>query len=465
MLFNSYEFMFLFLPITLVVYFGLAHRRWTRAATGWLAVASFFFYGWWDVHYVPLLFGSILFNFWAGRRIEAAAQKRPWLLGSMLVNLALLGYFKYTGFFLATLNGLQLGSWDVPHIVLPLGISFFTFTQTAYLIDAYRGETRHYSFLTYCLFVTIFPHLIAGPIINHRQMIPQFSRRRNFCVNYHNMAQGIALFTLGLFKKVVLADSLAPWANAAFAHALSLSFAEAWAGALSYMLQLYFDFSGYSEMAMGLGLMLNLHFPQNFNSPYQAASIIDFWRRWHMTLGSWVKDYLYIPLGGNRRGELRKMRNLFVSMLLIGLWHGAGWTFVFWGALHGLLLVVNHQWRRLGIVLPRPVCRGMTFFSVLVAWVFFRADSLTAGWAVLGSMMDFSGAGQLAVLSWTLPDAMGEVFGTLAVLLFFTLVLKNPVAAVQAFRPGWCWLAITIVLGLVSLYSLSHVSDFLYFQF
>lgn len=463
MLFNSYEFMFLFLPVTLVVYFGLAGRRWTKAAVGWLTAASFFFYGWWDVKYIPLLFGSIVFNFLAGRCIESARHKKPWLAGSIGVNLLLLGYFKYTGFFLTTWNALAGSGWDVPQIVLPLGISFFTFTQTAYLIDAYRGETRRYSFLTYCLFVTIFPHLIAGPIINHRDMIPQFSRLRNFCLDYRNFSQGLVLFSIGLFKKVVIADSLSPWVQAVFSAADAAGFWEAWAGALSYTFQLYFDFSGYSEMAIALGLMLNLRFPRNFNSPYQAASMIDFWRRWHMTLGGWVKNYLYIPLGGNRHGDLRKMRNLLVSMLLIGLWHGAGWTFVLWGALHGVLLVINHQWRRLQIALPQGLCRGITFLCVVACWVFFRADTVGNGAMLLQAMVSVPGNSPTA--AWNIPAAPAEVWSVLLVLLGITALVKNPLVLLQGFRPGWRWLMLSLLLMGISLYSLSHVSDFLYFQF
>lgn len=465
LLFNSYEFMFLFLPVTLVVYFGLARRRWTRGAVGWLAAASFFFYGWWDVRYVPLLLGSIVFNFLMGRGIEGAQRKKRWLVGGIVVNLLLLGYFKYTGFFLSTWNQVFGSGYAVPQIVLPLGISFFTFTQTAYLIDAYRGETRRYSFLTYCLFVTIFPHLIAGPIINHRDMIPQFSRLRNFCPDARNIARGLVLFSLGLFKKVVIADSLSPWVQAVFSETGAASFAEAWAGALSYTFQLYFDFSGYSEMAIGLGLLLNLRFPQNFNSPYQANSIIDFWRRWHMTLGGWVRDYLYIPLGGNRRGEGKKMRNLFVSMLIIGLWHGAGWTFVLWGGLHGVLLVINHQWRRLQLHLPLACCRVLTFLSVLVCWVFFRADTFTAGWQLCQAMLDWQQLLGGQAMAWGLPAAPVEVWSLLALLLVLTAWMKNPLQLVASFRADWRWLAASVLLMLWSLYALAHVSDFLYFQF
>lgn len=332
MLFNSYEFILCFFPLTWMLFFLFGRMKKERLATLWLVVASFFFYGWWDIRYVPLLFASIAINYLVGRRLEQNPGNKSWLICGIAVNLFLLGYFKYTDFFIITFNDISgVSYFDLPHIVLPLGISFFTFTQTAYLVDAYRGETKNKSFITYCEFVTIFPHLIAGPIINHKEMIPQFISPTTFKCNYENMAKGLTIFSLGLFKKVAIADNLAIWSNEAFGAIDALTFFEAWCGALSYTLQLYFDFSGYSEMAIGLGLMINLKFPVNFNSPYKSCSIIDFWRRWHMTLGLWVKNYLYIPMGGNRHGELRKMRNLLVSMLLIGLWHGAGWTFVLWG--------------------------------------------------------------------------------------------------------------------------------------
>lgn len=289
MLFNSYEFIFLFLPVTVVGFFLISKCSHTFG-TLWLVLASLFFYGWWDVRYVPLLCASIGFNYLVGGRIEQlaaghtiapgehvakdvphAAARKGWLAFGIVVNVLLLGYFKYMDFFLGSVNTLAGADWfGLPHIVLPLGISFFTFTQTAYLVDAYRGQAKNESFLTYCEFVTIFPHLIAGPIINHREMIPQFVADTTFRVNWDNMARGLTIFTIGLFKKVVIADSLAPWVNDIFARADALTFLEAWIGALGYTLQLYFDFSGYSEMAIGLGLMLNLKLPMNFNSPYQS---------------------------------------------------------------------------------------------------------------------------------------------------------------------------------------------------
>lgn len=478
MLFNSYEFIFLFLPITFFVFFAVAKHSGIKAATFWLTAASFFFYGWWDYRYVPLLFASICFNYFIGRRIEASTRGKGWLGLGIVGNLSLLGIFKYTGFFLETVNTVA-GSpiFHVPQIVLPLGISFFTFTQTAYLVDLYRRETKNQGFLTYCEFVTIFPHLIAGPIINHREMMPQFTAAKNFVIDYRNVATGICLFAMGLLKKVAIADKLSPWVADAFARADSLTFLEAWVGALSYTFQLYFDFSGYSEMAIGLGLMFNLTLPTNFNSPYQATSIIDFWRRWHMTLGTWVREYLYIPMGGNRSGELCKMRNLFVSMLLIGLWHGAGWTFVFWGALHGIFLVINHQWRRTGISLPKFVNWGMTFLCVVVCWVFFRAENFHNGLAMLKAMTDFGNVAipvryeesfgflrnwGISFIHW--EQNFSNQFGFL-LLTAVLLAIQNPQQWMKRFKPNYVWLAGIVWAFVYSIWKMNGYSDFLYFQF
>lgn len=484
MLFNSYAFIFLYLPIVFCVFFSLAKYGGHRGATLWLVLASFFFYGWWDYRYVLLLFASICFNFWLGGRIRQGDERKYWLMTGIIGNLALLGYFKYTVFFLSTANALAGHAFiDVPHIVLPLGISFFTFTQTAYLMEEYRGEAKPHSFLTYCEFVTIFPHLIAGPIIRHRDMLPQFTEEKNFTVDYKNIAYGITLFAMGLFKKTVIADSLSPWAGEVFSRTDSLTFLEAWIGALSYTFQLYFDFSGYSEMAIGLGLMFNLRFPVNFNSPYQACSMIDFWRRWHMTLGLWIKDYLYIPMGGNRSGEFGKMRNLFLSMLLIGLWHGAGWHFVFWGGAHGLLLIINHQWRRLNVQLPKNINWSLTFLCVSVCWVFFRAENLQGALNVLSAMADVNNIvlpaggfyekqfGFLHTLGvsfapWILHVSLKRAVVTLMLLFLGLRFLPNPVEYVsKSFHPNWKW-STAIALGLVmGILHIAKNSPFLYFQF
>lgn len=481
MLFNSYEFIFIFLPITMLMYFIVAKFH-KKVATAWLVIASLVFYGYWDVHYVPLLLASISFNFVIGRWIEKTLKKKAVLCLGITVNIVLLGYFKYMGFFIENIN--QLYGWQnpVPHIALPLGISFFTFTQTAYLIDAYRGETKGYGFTTYSLFVTIFPHLIAGPIINHKSMIPQFSMSHNFRINYDNIAAGLTLFTMGLFKKVIIADKLSPWVNDFFSQPDTLHFIEAWTAAIGYSLQLYFDFSAYSEMAIGLGLMFNLHFPQNFNSPYKSTSIIDFWRRWHMTLGSWVKYYLYIPLGGNRQGQFKKMRNLFIAMTLIGFWHGAGWTFIVWGAMHGIMLMINHQWRRIDIALPRFVCWGGTFVFIVVAWVFFRSADLSTALKILSAMTDVhqvvfpdteAFTRYLSVLQpygvtftmWQHPEKLNHILWQVVAVFIITLALPNPIKIMEKFKPNWGWFILTLALLLITLYKMDTYTEFLYFQF
>lgn len=481
MLFNSYEFIFLYLPFSIVGYFYFGKRN-IKWATLWLVIVSFLFYGWFDYRFVPLLFISICFNYFIGKRIEIGKYKRKWLFAGIAVNIFVLGYFKYTGFFVENIN-LLYGSKliNLERIILPLGISFFTFTQTGYLVDAYRGETRNDSFLTYCEFVTIFPHLIAGPIINHKHMLPQFLNLNNFKINYDNVAKGITLFAIGLFKKVMIADTLSQWVGDVFVRANDLSCIEAWIGALGYTLQLYFDFSAYSEMAIGLGLMLNMIFPVNFDSPYQARNIIEFWHRWHMTLGNWVKNYLYIPLGGNCYGELIKMRNLLLSMVLIGFWHGAGWTYIFWGAMHGFALVINHQWRRFNVQLPDKFSRVITFIFVMIAWVFFRAESFQDAISVLKAMLDIynirlpqeSLIGKMLYnygivysnLLWTMDVSIEKILLFIIMLLYLVFRIPNPMVIIEKMECNKTWLIITIVLLQIVIYNLSQNSEFLYFQF
>lgn len=370
----------------------------------WLAAASLFFYGWWDVRFIGLLLGSIVFNFSAsyfiGHKIlrNQPVQARMLLIGAIACNLVLLGYYKYANFFTENLNQFAGLALPVGEVFLPLGISFFTFTQIAFLVDTFQGKVKEYNFIHYALFVTYFPHLIAGPVLHHKEMMPQFARRGVCNINRENVAVGLGIFVLGLATKVLLADSLATFAtpvfNAVAAGGRPILF-EAWIGALAYTLQLYFDFSAYSDMAIGLSLMFNVRLPMNFNSPYKATSIIEFWRRWHMTLSRFLRDYLYIPLGGNHHGNFRRYLNLMVTMLLGGLWHGAGWTFIIWGGLHGLYLMVNHAWRaaklRLGWGeggrLANIAAGVLTFASVVVGWVFFRADSITTAMAMLHGMV------------------------------------------------------------------------------
>jgi alginate O-acetyltransferase complex protein AlgI len=406
-LFNSFAFLFGFLPVVFAVFFLVA-RRSHALASAWLALASLGFYGWWDSRYLLLLLGSIVFNHLAGQTIARALQRadrrsaRTTLTMAVVANLSLLGYYKYASFFVDNLNALTGWQLQFATVVLPLGISFFTFTQIAFLVDTWQGKVKAYGLVHYTLFVTYFPHLIAGPILHHAEMMPQFARRAAFRINRHNIAAGVAIFAIGLAKKVLLADTLAAYATPVFSAAAGLGepkLVEAWVGAIAYTLQLYFDFSGYCDMAIGISLMFNVRLPINFNSPYRSTSIIEFWRRWHMTLSRFLRDYLYIPLGGNRGGAYRRYLNLFVTMLLGGLWHGAAWNFVVWGALHGSYLMVNHGWRHLCERLDvrsggRAAAFGagaLTFLAVVVGWVFFRADSVEAALRMLRGMAGLNG--------------------------------------------------------------------------
>jgi alginate O-acetyltransferase complex protein AlgI len=396
MLFYSYEFLSIFLPLTAVGFFWTA--RYSRSlAIAWLALASLVFYGYWNPRFVVLLVLSVTFNFLVARYIATrvgsrAARVALWL--GVAINLTVLGYFKYTNFFISSANWALASHWAPWQVVLPLGVSVFTFTQIAFLNDVHRGVAQEYRYLHYLLFVAYFPHLIAGPIIHHGQIIPQLADPANYQAKAVNFSIGLVTFTIGLAKKVLLAGSFAEYADPVFAgtaRGLSPGLLVAWFGVLAYTLQIYFDFSGYSDMAIGLSRLFGIRLPENFDSPYKARSIIDFWRRWNMTLSRFLRDYLYIPLGGNRSGKFRRYMNMIITMLLGGLWHGASWTFVVWGGLHGVYLSINHAWRSLGLRpwLPswplRLVATGLTFIAVLVAWIFFRADSLeTAGRMLAG---------------------------------------------------------------------------------
>jgi alginate O-acetyltransferase complex protein AlgI len=431
MLFNSYPFIFIFLPVVLAGYFA-ANRLGATAPVIWLALASLTFYSFSNWPFVALLLASIAFNYFIGRLlISRNLRERPRfavLTVGVAGDLATLGVFKYAGFVVANVNAMFSTS-IVVNILLPVGISFYTFTQIAFLVDAYRGKVAHYALPHYALFVTYFPHLIAGPILHHRDMIPQFESTEAKRINPRLILYGLIIFGIGLFKKTVLADGIQPLVAVAF-HQASPSFDQAWIGALAYTFQLYFDFSGYSDMAIGISLMFGIFLPLNFNSPYKATSIIDFWRRWHMTLSQFLRDYLYIPLGGNRHGSLLRYVNLMITMLLGGLWHGAAWTFVIWGALHGLYLCINHAWANYGPRIPEALKRPvsivsflLTFLAVVVAWVFFRADSLASATSVLSRMADpreiVSGRTEIAqsiliaiyaALAWFAPNTQ-EIVG------------------------------------------------------
>ncbi len=334
MLFNSSIFIFAFLPITFFIYFYLNKKRLTEASKAFLVFASLFFYSWWNIAYLPIILISMLFNYVIGVSLSknnehTKISKKSLLTFGIIANVALLGYFKYADFLIENINLATNGHIPLLHLALPLAISFFTFQQIAYLVDSYRGETKEYDFLNYANFVTFFPQLIAGPIVHHAEMMPQFAKTKNKVKNYNNIALGLFIFSIRLFKKVVIADSFAVWATAGFDTAATLNLFEAWATSLSYTFQLYFDFSGYTDMAIGAALLFNIKLPINFNSPYKATSIQDFWRRWHITLSRFLRDYVYIPLGGNRKSNFRTYTNLMGTFIIGGIWHGAGWTFVF----------------------------------------------------------------------------------------------------------------------------------------
>ena len=398
MLFNSAEYLLAFLPLSFFLYFQLTRRKLLLAGRASLVLASLFFYGWWNPANLWLILFSIIVNFAVGRRLtvkltgtDGKTRRKLILLGGIAFNLGLLAYFKYADFVVGNLNGLMGSDLPLPHVVLPIAVSFFTFTQIAYLVDCHRGEAQEYDVLRYFLFVTFFPHLIAGPILHHKEMMPQFASARNSIIRYPNIALGLFLLSIGLFKKVIVADSFAKWATAGFDQAATLSFFEAWAASLSYTFQLYFDFGGYTDMALGSALLFNIRLPINFNSPYKAVSIQDFWHRWHMTLSRFLRDYLYLPLGGNRRGIPRTLANLFLTFVLGGLWHGAGWMFVAWGALHGTAMVVHRVWRNLGGAMPQLLAWFITFNFVNLTWVFFRAREMKDALKVLSGMAGLNG--------------------------------------------------------------------------
>lgn len=529
MLFNSYEFIFFFLPISLVVFYLLGRTSGRETALQWLVLASLFFYGWWNPAYLILIISSMVINFNIGRLLSLNQNSNYHINNKIILwlglafNLGLLGYYKYSGFFVENINFLSGGEIHVADIALPLAISFFTFQQIAYLIDASRGITNEYRFSHYALFVTFFPQLIAGPIVHHKEMLPQFMQSKALRFTLENLAVGLTIFFIGLFKKAVLADGIAPYANPIFNAAASgetLTFFQAWGGALAYTMQLYFDFSGYSDMAIGAARLFGIRLPLNFHSPYKATNIIEFWRRWHMTLSRFLRDYLYIPLGGNRCSKTRRYVNLLITMLLGGLWHGAGWTFVVWGALHGLYLIINHAWHRISDIIglnmsisPKTIqffSWLLTFIAVVISWVFFRAADFNSAMVILNGMAGGSGVelpngilvrlGSAAVwlkelgVNTSLGGGAKLVFTYLWVgaLLFIALLIPNTQQIMANFKPSFSsfqsqsqygitcgrifenllkwrptvfWSIVTGIIATFGILALTSVSEFLYFRF
>lgn len=501
MVFSSLEFIYLFLPPVLLVYLVLRALKLETGVILWLITASLTFYAWWNPYYLFLLLGSVGFNYLVHKMLVQKPSKMIFAIGTA-VNLTTLGLFKYADFLIENIN--SAGGLAIPHLdlILPLAISFYTFQQISFLHDTLTGKLVHCDFKRYVLFVTFFPQLIAGPIVMQKDTIPQFKLKNFSNKLMTNLLLGVTLFSIGLFKKIVLADSVAPLANIVFTAAdagQDLTLAAAWTGSIAYTFQIYFDFSGYCDMALGLALMFGIRLPMNFNSPYKALSIVDFWRRWHITLSRFLKDYLYIPLGGNRSGLLGSKGNLMITMLLGGLWHGAGWNFVIWGGLHGSYLITNHFWssskfgpaskKFLGGYLYSVLAWSLTMLAVVIAWVFFRAETLPGAITVLASM---------AGLSSEVSMTSGAVFanGVYQTLMMFAAMfvivtfMPNSIQMTRSHRPiisaagdvkkiggklkglRWSmspqWATFTSVIFFVTviqIYRLNGLTEFIYFNF
>ena len=496
MLFNSYEFIFFFVPFSVALFFILGKKD-HRLAILWLVVGSLYFYGWWEWIYIALIIISIVFNYFIGELLRPRpgtilCTRKAILIFGIIFNLVLLGYFKYSSFFIDNLNDLFSTNFSVEKIILPLAISFFTFQQITYLVDMYRGEIRGQGILKYCLFVTFFPQLIAGPIVHHKEILPQFDKDKTWKFCPEHLAVGLTFFSIGLFKKIILADGISKYANSTFdevAAGAIPNFMDAWSGALSYTFQLYFDFSGYADMAVGLACMFGIWLPFNFNSPYKAHNIIEFWRRWHMTLSRFFRDYLYIPLGGNRGGHFPKFINISITMLLGGLWHGAAWTFVVWGGMHGVCLIINHLWqnfrKKLGHDLSKCTLYGkwfgrlLTFFVISVLWVIFRAENLSVALTIIKSMFGFNSFSGVfptgiqhnsdrliacLVIVWFAPNMQQVMFRYIPESYNMDQDYLKSKLRIE-WVPNSYWAIFISLFAIASILNLTRLNEFLYFQF
>lgn len=448
----------------------------------WLVAASLFFYAYWKLNFLTIILASISINYTFGTFLikrfyyvvksnQGRSGAKIVLIGGIAFNVGLLGYFKYADFLVTNINALFGALMPLPHITLPLGISFFTFQQITYLVDSYHGQTKDYNFLNYSLFVSFFPQLIAGPIVHHKEMMPQFASLRNKFINWENIYTGLFFLGIGLFKKVAVADTFAVWVNEGFSSPNNLTFLTAWKTSLSYTIQLYFDFSAYTDMAIGSAYFVNIKIPQNFNSPYLSLNIQDFWRRWHITLGRFLRDYIYIPLGGNRKGRIRTYINLFMTFLIGGIWHGAGWTFVLWGALHGFALCCHRLWVKMGYRMPKIAAWMVTILFVNAAWVIFRADNFQTALNILKAMTDLS---SIDLQFYT--QATSQNYGVMALvglIIVFVYVLQdiffrntqNWSAYIRA-NAGWTLgTATAFITSFILMMNMNRFTEFIYFQF
>ena len=499
MVFSSLEFIYLFLPPVFLGFMILRALRLETAIIFWLIGASLTFYAWWSPPHLLLILGSVTFNYAVHLALQRQPAKALFVFG-VIVNLALLATFKYADFLIGNFNAVSGQDIGALGLVLPLAISFYTFQQISFLHDSWKGSLVATDFKRYLLFVTFFPQLIAGPIVMQRDTLPQFTLQRFLSRPALNFALGATLFSIGLFKKIVLADGVAPYANTVFTMADQgqlVGFGDAWFGSIAYTFQIYFDFSGYCDMALGLALLFGIRLPINFNSPYKALNIVDFWRRWHITLSNFLRDYLYIPLGGNRSGWCGTRGNLMITMLLGGLWHGAGWNFVIWGGLHGGFLMINHVWsgstqRSVAVqLLPSwiyaMVAWTVTMLCVVVAWVFFRAETLDGALLVLHGMASLPQIGQMPTV---LPGQALDLIAQFVALFGIVLLLPNSVEFTRGYRPvlhafsktvrhgglfasmRWAptpaWGAAIMVVasaGIIQIYRLNGLTEFIYFNF
>lgn len=474
MVFASYEFLFLFLPIVVFVYFMIGKRYSIKTQHIFLVLASLFFYGYFNISYLWIMLASIGVNYLLALLIqEKTRYQKLYFISGILFNVGLLGYFKYYDFFIENINFIFNQNFVLKNILLPLGISFFTFQQFSFLLSVYKGEEKVDNIVNYSLFVTFFPQLVAGPIVLYSEMIPQFNDETKKYINYDHLAHGIYIFILGLFKKIVIADTLALFVDNGFDGGSSLGFASAWVISLSYSLQIYFDFSGYSDMAIGIGKMLNINLPSNFNSPYQSASVGEFWRRWHITLGRALSAYIYIPLGGSRKGQRRTYLNLMIVFFVSGLWHGASWTFIVWGLLHGLVSVFERIFKEPLSKVPHALRVAGTFLFVNATWVLFRAESWESAIRVLKGMFIPQGFNLFNISTLTTDGIIGfptiisvvYLLGIISILLWIVFTRKNTLQMAEEFTYDNRNLIFLSILFSFSVVHLSRISTFIYFNF
>ncbi len=473
MLFNSYSYILIFIPCVIIVFYNIKLHISDGLSKIWLILSSLFFYGYWNPKYLPLILISISVNYNIGRMLQGKNKngnyRKTTLWVGILFNLSLLGFFKYSNFFIHNINILFKSNHNLLNIILPLAISFFTFQQISYLVDCYKVKNTKSNFIDYCLFVTFFPQLIAGPIVLQSEMGPQFKEMKNHTFNYKNLSLGIFIFFIGLFKKVVIADSFSIWVNRGFNSVADLNFFSAWATSLSYTFQLYFDFSGYTDMAIGSAYMLNIYLPVNFNSPYKSLNIQEFWRRWHITLGRFLMNYLYIPLGGNRKGNLITLRNVFITFLLGGIWHGAGWGFVLWGLLHGVGLIIFRIWQKTNIKLPKIIAWFITFNFVNICWIFFRAETISNAVKILKEMFGSKGWDNYNPLLNPIKSSFLFNYGLEVFMLLICTVIvvgfKNSMEMTIQMKPKSTHAFFITIISIVGLMFLNTNSEFLYFNF